>query len=342
MEDILFIGPIATTGGPAIKNRILLDHLQKKTSIKAWNTYNKSVKARVGAIAHILFAKQKYIIIAVSRKGRNLLYPFLRIKAKISGCQYCCIVIGGKAVESFTNKSSIKALHAADIVTVETEGLKLQLENAFNLNNVYLMPNYKELDQSIKTVTEDSFQTLPMRMIFLSSMRNLKGIKTLITAFKKCRENGLKIELDFYGPIKDDFDKSLLNVIEQTEGLRYCGEVKNNEVLDIMSGYNIFVFPTEHPHEGFPAVLVEGMSVGLPVIASNINYNGEIVKDSINGFIFPYGDASRLAEIIQYGFEHREELIEISKRNILSAKQYNAATVIDAFADELKKVGWPV
>ena len=126
--------------------------------IRDRNTYDKSIKVRVGAITHILLAKQKYIIIAVSRKGRNLLYPFVRFKAKISGCKFSCVVIGGQAAESFKNKGSIIALHEADVVTAEMEGVKAQMEEAFNLKNVHWMPYYKELDKGIKAVDEGSFQ----------------------------------------------------------------------------------------------------------------------------------------------------------------------------------------
>lgn len=239
MEDVLFIGPIAKTGGPAIKNRILVEHLQKITSLKIWNTYDKSVKARLGAITSILFAKQKYIIIAVSRKGRNLLYPFLLFKHRTSKCRYSCVVIGGQAVESFKNKSSISALHQADLVTVETEGLKAQMEEAYGLKNVHWMPNYKELKSDAPQVKPEAFQASTIRMIFLSSMRDLKGVRSLFIAFKKCRESGLNIELDYYGPLKDDLDRSLLTDIEHTEGVRYCGVVDNDKVLTVMSEYQI-------------------------------------------------------------------------------------------------------
>lgn len=342
MEDVLFIGPIAKTGGPAIKNRILVEHLQKIASLKVWNTYDKSVKARLGAITSILFAKQKYIIIAVSRKGRNLLYPFLLFKHRISKCRYSCVVIGGQAVESFKNKSSISALHQADLVTVETEGLKAQMEEAYGLKNVHWMPNYKELKSDAPQVKPEAFQASTIRMIFLSSMRDLKGVRSLFIAFKKCRESGLNIELDYYGPLKDDLDRSLLTDIEHTEGVRYCGVVDNDKVLTVMSEYQIFIFPTEYPHEGFPAVLVEAQSVGLPVIASDINYNGEIIKDGQNGFIFPHGNVEELANRISHCYEHRDELIAMSRRNIADSKQYDAGTVISAYTGKLREAGWPV
>ena len=341
MEDVLFIGPIAKTGGPAIKNRILVEHLRKIASLKIWNTYDKSIKARLGAITSILFAKQKYIVVAVSRKGRNLLYPFLLFKHRISGCKYSCVVIGGQAVGSFKNKSSITALHQADLVTVETEGLKAQMEKAYGLTNVHWMPNYKELEVDVPKVTAEAFQNPVLKLIFLSSMRDLKGVRTLFTAFQKCREIGLNVELDYYGPIKDDLDRSLLTDIENTEGVRYCGVVDNDKVLSVMSEYQVFVFPTEYPHEGFPAVLVEAQLVGLPVIASDINYNGEIIKDGINGFIFPHGDVEELVKKISCCYEHRDELTAMSRRNITDAKQYDAGTVISAYAENLRKAGWP-
>ena len=91
MKEVLFIGPVAMTGGPAIKNRILVKYLQQSTALKIWNTYDKSIKARVGAIISILFSKQKYIIVAVSRKGRetccthlyylNIKFPVVNIVA---------------------------------------------------------------------------------------------------------------------------------------------------------------------------------------------------------------------------------------------------------------------
>lgn len=342
MEEVLFIGPVAETGGPAIKNRILVEHLRKRTFLKVWNTYDKSIKARLGAIWSILFAKQKFIIIAVSRKGRNLLYPFLLVKHSISATRYACIVIGGQCAESFKTNSSIKALRQAEIVTVETRGLKIQMEQAFDLPNVYWMPNYKKLSADMPHVEQNAFYQPVLHMIFLSSMRNLKGVRTLFEALKKCRKNGLNVELDYYGPLKNDFDKRLLDDIEKTEGICYCGSVANENVLSVMSHYQVFVFPTEYPHEGFPAVLVEAQSVGLPVIASDINCNGEIVEDKVNGFIFHRGSVEQLESIICYCYEHRDELAVISQRNISNSKQYDADLVVSEFANTLRKAGWPL
>ena len=63
MKEVLFIGPVAMTGGPAIKNRILVKYLQQSTALKIWNTYDKSIKARVGAIISILFSNKNILLL---------------------------------------------------------------------------------------------------------------------------------------------------------------------------------------------------------------------------------------------------------------------------------------
>lgn len=342
MEKILFIGPIANSGGPAIKNRILVKYLERQTSISVWNTYDKSLKARLGAIFKILFAKQNYIIVAVSRKGRNLLYPFLLLKRLVTPLHFSCIVIGGRVVDSFNNKLSIKALYKADVVTVETKNQKEQMEQAFKLTNVYVMSNYKELTDVKIQVPKSKYEKEKLRFVFLSSMRNLKGIRTLIEAFCNVKDLGYKISLDFFGPIKEDFDQELLEKIRKTEGMDYCGEVKNENVLSVIQEYDVFVFPTECKHEGFPAVLVEAQAAGLPVIASNVSDNPEIIKNGENGYIFAAGDVKQLENVLIRCYTHRSELYAIAKRNQINAKQYNAKNVITAYANQLSMMGWPI
>jgi glycosyltransferase involved in cell wall biosynthesis len=41
------------------------------------------------------------------------------------------------------------------------------------------------------------------------------------------------------------------------------------------------------------------MSIGLPVIASNCSGNIDIVRDGIDGRLFPVGDAPKLASLME-------------------------------------------
>ena len=244
--------------------------------------------------------------------------------------------------ESFNNILSEKALKKADLITVETKGIKNNLETKYALNNVHWMPNYKEVKATLDNCISDKYNTKNTRFLFLSSMRDVKGIKILIEAFNIVKKSGYDIQLDFYGPIKKDLSQEYLKEIKNTSGMNYCGEVKNENVLTVMSKYDVFVFPTEYSGEGFPAVLVEALMVGLPVIASDMNYNGEIIKDSINGFLFSIGNETELAEKMAYCCSHKEELKKISRDNVSESRQYDSSIVIEEYCNTLKKKGWPI
>ena len=342
-EEILFVGPKADQGGPAIKNTIMIQELEKKTDLKIYNTYDRKVHTRLGAIWAIMCGKQHYIIVSVSRKGRNLLYPFLLLRKKMNGARYCCVVIGGNVENSFHFKSAIKAMQKADMVTVETQGIQKSLIDAYDLKNVYWLPNYKLLDKNnIHVNASGRFQESTIRFLFLSSMRNSKGVKTLINAFENVLREGYDVELDFYGPIRDDFDQSILDDIAHKDRIRYCGSVNNSQVLSTMQQYHVFVFPTEYKGEGFPAVLVEAMAAGLPVIASDMNYNPEIIRDGRNGWIFAHGNVEELSNCIQTCVQNRDIMEKISKNNLNDVSQYEASDVLEAFAEKLRMLGWPL
>ena len=342
-KGILFIGPVAERGGPAIKNRIMTEFFRNCADLRIHNTYDKSVGARLGAIREILFAPEEYIIVAVSRKGRNLLYPFLLLRKMVRKTHYCCVVIGGNVMDSFRVKMAVRALRDADLVTVETDRLKKGMEETFGLNNVYRVPNYKEgiSDNTSAAVSKD-YGHDPLRFLFLSSMRNAKGVRTLLQAFRQIVKENLPAELDYYGPLRDDLDPDFLDEVGKEEHIRYLGEVKNDQVLSTMASYDVFVFPTEYTGEGFPAVLVEAMASGLPVIASDMNDNPEIITHEKNGWIYPHRDAARLSDCIRNCIRDREALAKISTVNIKEAVQYDAAEVLKQFRTVLADKGWPV
>lgn len=59
---------------------------------------------------------------------------------------------------------------------------------------------------------------------------------------------------------------------------------------------DILVVPSLH--EGYGMAVVEGMSFGLPVVASNVGGIPEIIEDSVNGLLVPPGNPRALAAAI--------------------------------------------
>ena len=51
-------------------------------------------------------------------------------------------------------------------------------------------------------------------------------------------------------------------------------------------------------NEGMPNTVLEAMACGLPVIASNIPGNVDVVKDGVTGYLFDLGNPEQLRERI--------------------------------------------
>jgi glycosyltransferase involved in cell wall biosynthesis len=79
-----------------------------------------------------------------------------------------------------------------------------------------------------------------------------------------------------------------------------------SRVPEILSGADVVVIPSLIP-EAFPLVALEAMAAGAVVIASDIGGLPEAVGDA--GFLFPPGDASVLAEVLE-GLASSQQLME--------------------------------
>lgn len=336
----LFVGPVAETGGPAIKNSITLKHLFPEGGFSLVNTYGRGITNRAGSIAGTAVSRDRQVIVAVSRKGRAVLWPIVFRKAKADPLfKYALICIGGTvADEAEGNLRLVDCMRAASIVAVETRGVADRLES-LGIEGVHLMTNFVE-DLSAKRAAPRPAGRGPLRFAFLSSVRDKKGVGAMVGAFRRALSAGLDAALDIYGPIKADFDRSVLDGIGEDEPISYKGIVPHAEVVSTLARHDCFVFPSEYETEGFPAVLAEAMAAGLPILASDVCYNPEIVVDGRNGWLFPAGNVSALAELFVRCGERREELARMARANSEDCLRYDATAVVGGFRRALEERGW--
>ena len=69
---------------------------------------------------------------------------------------------------------------------------------------------------------------------------------------------------------------------------------ERNDVPDILRGLDCFVLPSLG--EGISNTILEAMASGLPVIATDVGGNRELVDDKVTGELVPAGDPHALAQ----------------------------------------------
>jgi glycosyltransferase involved in cell wall biosynthesis len=68
---------------------------------------------------------------------------------------------------------------------------------------------------------------------------------------------------------------------------------RRDDVADVLSAFDVFVLPSST--EGLAVTLLEAMAAGLPVVATRVGGNGEVVVDGETGLLAPPRDSGALA-----------------------------------------------
>ena len=126
--------------------------------------------------------------------------------------------------------------------------------------------------------------------VFVGRLGAEKGVEFLLYALKRAGDLPFKIVGD--GPLRTALEelKHELNLSR----LEFCGYRDRNQTLSIIGRSSYLVLPAIW-YEGFPMVIVEAMSVGKPVISTDLGGVPEIIRDRENGFVVPPGDTDSLA-----------------------------------------------
>jgi len=122
--------------------------------------------------------------------------------------------------------------------------------------------------------------------IFIGRLVKDKGLVEMIEAFANLYQDNNKLRLLLVGPLEQDLDplpETTLQQMESHPGIITTGY--QNDVKPYLAISHALVFPSYR--EGFPNVVMQAGSMGLPSIVSNINGCNEIIHHYHNGLIIP-------------------------------------------------------
>ena len=81
------------------------------------------------------------------------------------------------------------------------------------------------------------------------------------------------------------------------DAVRFLGPVAPDELRVPLSAANVFVLATSN--EGWANVLLEAMGCGIPVVATDVGGNAEVISSPEFGTIVPFGDPQALQRAIE-------------------------------------------
>ncbi len=94
-------------------------------------------------------------------------------------------------------------------------------------------------------------------------------------------------------------------------------------MTSVLPGFDLFVFPTRFDYS--PYAVIEAMSAGVPVIATNVGAIPEMIQDGHSGFLIEADREAPLVERVDWAIANREALPAMGERARERAADHYAA-----------------
>ncbi|MCC6194980.1 MAG: TIGR03088 family PEP-CTERM/XrtA system glycosyltransferase [Burkholderiales bacterium] len=145
------------------------------------------------------------------------------------------------------------------------------------------------------------------RIGWVGRMQAVKDPLNLVRAFLRVRElvpaarTDLRLVMVGDGPLLAQV-RSLLGSADAHDAAWLAGE--RNDVPAVLGSLDSFVLPSRA--EGISNTILEAMACGVPVIATDVGGNAELVVDDVTGALVPAGDPEALARQIARFWSDRD------------------------------------
>ncbi len=302
-KKLLLIGPRLTksdptiTGGTMILFERLLDDLNKlKIEYKAIDTnafnYKNFVHAWFSAMGEFLKNFRDFDHISIHGTINHYLFlaPFVIFFSKLFNKSVSLRKFAGNFNQvyekgNFLIKKDIEyILKNSNVNFFETKYL-VEYFKKFN-PNTYWFPNVRE-----RKITPNLNRKFRKRFVFMSQVREEKGVKELLEASNMMDDS---YTLDVYGFFyNNEFNEDSFKNYKAN----YKGALLSHEVLDVLKNYDVLILPSYR--EGYPGIVIEAFSLGIPVIVTNLPSLKEIVEDKKSGILIDVGDSKQIYEAMR-------------------------------------------
>lgn len=147
-------------------------------------------------------------------------------------------------------------------------------------------------------------------ILCVGSLQPHKNLPRILRAFRNLRTRHPELQLRLVGRRQARFtDDPAMAELMQTPGLEFLGYVSDSELARAYADAALFCYPSLE--EGFGLPVLEAMSLGTPVITSNVSCLPEIAGDCAR-LVDPFSEEAiegAMREILGWSAEQRAEVV---------------------------------
>lgn len=216
------------------------------------------------------------------------------------------------------------------LITINSEDYNISnkfhaKENLF-VNGVGVSVDRISKAVSIRAKICEEFKISQSAMLLLSvgELTKNKNHKTIIKALSMLNNEQFHYIIAGNGTNKEKLKKYAENLKVENR-VHFLGY--RNDIPSIIKSCDIFCFPSRR--EGLPVALMEAMAGGLPIVASDVRGNRELVKKEKGGFLYNCDDVKGFCCGIERLASSEKLRDEYGQYNMQEVKKYEMSRVME-------------
>lgn len=244
------------------------------------------------------------------------------------------IIPGGRMRKSKRiEKRLINALLRSDALIAQGEYLKnILLDIGIDNEKIHIIHNGTDLGRFTKGST---FYHPQPYILAVGSLIHRKGFDILIRAFKDIKNQ--EIDLLIAGQGREEFSlRDFCKTYKIENRVHFLGLVRGQDKVNLYRTAKFLVCPSRK--EPFSNVIIEAMASGIPVLASDVDGNRELVKHGINGLLFSPENIGELSKQLQQMIENPHMLTKLGVEARKSVAGFDWSDVVPKYLSLYEKV----
>lgn len=152
----------------------------------------------------------------------------------------------------------------------------------------------------------------PLHVVFVGNITPRKGLDTLVRGLAAADAD---VELTVIGrPVDEEYAETIRRDVRRlrlNDRVRMVGECADDELAATLRSGHVLAVPSRY--EGFGIVYLEGMSFGLPALASRAGGARDVITDGETGVLLPPDDPDAVARALARFADDPERLARMGR-----------------------------
>ncbi len=214
--------------------------------------------------------------------------------------------LGTKFLTKYISYSLVSQLIISSSgITTVSNSVKTELKEYYFLNNVSVVGNGVDEEKFVPSNEKGNY------ILYVGRLSYGKGLFDLLKIAKEIVKDH---DIHFCLVGKGELEKKLKKIIKKEKldnNVKLLGSLKHDELIKIYQKAKLFLFPSYY--EGFPTVVLEAMSSGVPVLVSDIEAHKNFITDGKDGILIKKGSIDDASQKISYLLNNPDLMDKLGK-----------------------------